>query len=35
MPRKGYLTDIEKAKIDILKKNLLSNRKIAKEINRS
>ena len=32
MPRKSYL-DIEKAKIDILKKNMLSNRKIAKEIN--
>ena len=35
MTRKSYLTDIEKAKIDILKKYMLSNRKIAKEINRS
>ena len=35
MARKSFLTEMEKSKIDILKKNSLSNVKIAKEVGRS
>ena len=35
MARKSFLTEMEKSKIDILKKNSLSNVKIAKEVSRS